>query len=399
MQVLVILLVSLAAAGLAEDFPQGPGIPRIGDFIQKFAQGLSSASLAETRNAVFSPFSITSLLSMLLMGSSGSTYDQLRAALRYPPKLADNLVHETYRNLMQTLLQENPGIIVSVANRIFLNPNVDILKEYSDNALRFYMSGLEQVDFSHPGTARDAINAWVNQNTRGKIPKLLTHVDPQTSALAVNTVYFKGDWNNPFDKQSTTRGNFNTGTRIISIPMMSTVMRVLYTDLPALNADMIGLTYKGGQFAMYFIVPKGSASLASLHTLESQLDPHIINRYIRNISEIHMNVFLPRMRLNFKTDLADTLKQFGVTDLFDASRADFSKMSSNRIFVDKVIHETVIDITEAGTEAAAATAATIVRFGSSREFAVNRPFLLLLREQQTGVPLFWGRVVEPEPLN
>ncbi|XP_063597758.1 leukocyte elastase inhibitor-like [Penaeus indicus] len=399
MQVLVILLVSLAAAGLAEDFPQGPGIPRIGDFIQKFAQDLSVASRAEPRNAVFSPFSITSLLSMLLMGSSGSTYDQLRSALRYPPQLPDNLIHGGYQKLMQTLIQDNPGIIVSVANRLFVNPNADILKEYSDNAHVFYNSRLEQLDFSHPGAARDAINAWVNQMTRGKIPKLLTRVDPQTSALAVNTVYFKGDWRNPFDKKGTTRGNFNTGTRIISIPMMSTVMKVLYTDLPALNADMIGLPYKGGQFAMYFIVPKGPASLTSLHALEDKLDPHIINRYIGNISEIHMNVFLPRMRLNFKTDLADTLKQFGVTDLFDASRADFSNMSSSRIFVDKVIHETVIDITEAGTEAAAATAASIVRFGSSREFAVNRPSLLLLREQQTGVPLFWGRVVEPEPLH
>lgn len=365
----------------------------------QFAQDLSSTSRNEPRNAVFSPFSITTLLSMLLMGSSGSTYNQLRSALRYPPQVPDNLIHETYRNLMQTLIQDNPGIIVSVANRIFLNPNADILLEYSDKALRFYASGLEQLDFSHPSAARNAINAWVNQMTRGKIPKLLTHVNPQTSALAVNTVYFKGDWKNPFDKMGTSRGTFNTGKRIVNIPMMSTVMKVLYTDLPALNAEMIGLPYKGDQFAMYFIVPKGPASLTSLHTLESQLDPHTINRYIGNMSQIHMNVFLPRMRLNFKTDLADTLKQLGVTDLFNPSRADFSNMASNRIFIDKVIHETVIDITEAGTEAAAATAATIVRFGSSREFSVNRPSLLLLREQQTGVPLFWGRIVEPEPLH
>lgn len=336
---------------------------------------------------------------MLLMGSSGSTYDQLRSALRYPAQVHDSPIHDAYLNLMQRLVQENPGIIVNVANRLFVNTGVDILEAYNENAQRYYGSSLQPLDFSRPAVARDAINAWVNQMTRGKIPKLLNTVSPQTSVLAVNTVYFKGDWDHPFEKLNTSPGTFNTGKRIINIPMMSTILRVLYTDLPALNAEMIGLTYKGGQFAMYLIVPKGPVTLDSLYTLESQLDPHTLNQHIANMSRVIMNVFLPRMRLNFKTDLADTLKHFGVTDLFDPKRADLSKMTSERVFVDKVIHQTVIDISEAGTEAAAATAATVVRIGTSREFFVNRPSLLLIREQQTGVPLFWGRIVDPEPLN
>lgn len=406
MRAVVAVLAVVAGLGLALPGPMEPTLrfhsrrqaePRLGDLIQEFALDLSSVAWNEPGNMVFSPFSITSLLSMLLMGTSGSTYHELRSALLYPANTNDIAVHSRYQTLMRNLVQNNPGMIVSIANRIFVQNGVNILVDFSRDAQSYYGIKVRDLDFAqNPNGARDTINAWVNRETRGKIPRLLNFVSPQTSVLAVNTVYFKGAWETPFAKSMTREGTFNTGTKNISVPMMSTMMKVPYLDLPDANAEMIALPYEGRQFAMFFIVPKGPITLDSLVELEFHLDSATLNGYISKMENIHMNVFVPKMTLRYKTNLADALKSLEVTSLFDASRADFSRMTPSNVMMDRVIHETIIDITEEGTEAAAATATDLNRIGSSRSFAVNRPALLLIQELSTGVPLFWGRILEPE---
>lgn len=348
---------------------------------------------------VLSPFSITSLLSMLLLGTSGTTYHELRSALLYPATAEDSAVHTSYQTLTRGLIQDKPGMIVSIANRLYLQTGVNVLADFSQNAQRYYGISVRELNFAqNPNGARNTINSWVNQETRGKIPRLLDFVSPQTTALAVNTVYFKGAWETPFLKRVTEIGTFNTGTQNISIPMMSTMMKVPYLDLPDANAEMIALPYQGRQFAMFFIVPRGPVTLNTLLELEFYLDADTLNRHIGSMRDVQMNVMVPRMSINFKTDLADTLKRLEVTSLFDSVRSDFSRMTTDKVLVDRVIHETVIDITEEGTEAAAATATDLNRIGTSRTFAVDRPALLFIRDLETRTPLFWGRLVEPEPL-
>ncbi|XP_063597759.1 leukocyte elastase inhibitor-like [Penaeus indicus] len=374
----------------------GPGL---GDLIQEFALDISSVSWGEQGNMVFSPFSITSLLSMLLLGTSGTTYHELRSALLYPATAEDSAVHTSYQTLTQSLIQDNPGMIVSIANRLYLQTGVNVLAAFSQDAQRYYGISVRELNFAqNPTAARDAINTWVSKETRNKIPRLLNFVSPQTTALAVNTVYFKGAWETPFQKRMTHSGTFNTGTQNISVPMMSAIMKVPYLDLPDANAEMIALPYQGRQFAMFFIVPRGPVTLDTLLELEFYLDADTLNRHIRSMRDVQMNVFVPRMSINYKADLADTLKRLKVTSLFDAVRGDFSRMTTDKVMVDRVIHETIIDITEEGTEAAAATATDLNRIGTSRSFAVDRPALLFIRELRTGAPLFWGRLVQPDPL-
>ncbi|CAG2108414.1 unnamed protein product [Medioppia subpectinata] len=60
------------------------------------------------------------------------------------------------------------------------------------------------------------------------------------------------------------------------------------------------------------------------------------------------------------------------------------------------IHKSVIEVSEEGTEASAATGAELMLFSSlsldSIDFKVNRPFIYFVRNKNTGIILFMGLI-------
>ena len=77
--------------------------------------------------------------------------------------------------------------------------------------------------------------------------------------------------------------------------------------------------------------------------------------------------------------------------------ADFSNMTDQRVKISFVKHDTYVEVTEEGTEAAAVTVVGI-NFTSIQEpsatpvFRVNKPFVFVIREKSTGVILFIGKM-------
>jgi serine protease inhibitor len=118
--------------------------------------------------------------------------------------------------------------------------------------------------------------------------------------------------------------------------------------------------------------------------------------------------------------LKDTLQLLGMVRAFQNPQehpegAQFDKLSATRqaderLFVGEVVHQTYLDVSELGTEAAAATA--VVGGVSDGDFGLedkrkmrpfnpifhaNRPFIFLIRDRDTGSILFLGRYVSPTP--
>ena len=97
------------------------------------------------------------------------------------------------------------------------------------------------------------------------------------------------------------------------------------------------------------------------------------------------------------------LKAMGITDAFDAATADFSGMTTqDKLHIGMVVHQANIDVDERGTEAAAATAVGMDTGGctgpvpvTDRTLRLDRPFMFLVRDLQTGAILFMGRVLDP----
>ena len=85
-----------------------------------------------------------------------------------------------------------------------------------------------------------------------------------------------------------------------------------------------------------------------------------------------------------------------MTDAFDPTSADFSGIDGNRdLSVGGVFHQAFISVDEEGTEAAAATAiiGTTAILSPHLTLAIDHPFIFLIRDRQTGVILFMGKVV------
>jgi serpin B len=114
-----------------------------------------------------------------------------------------------------------------------------------------------------------------------------------------------------------------------------------------------------------------------------------------------VSLALPRFRVTSGFALRPVLAALGMPLAF-TDEADFSGITTaQRLRIDEVVHQAYIDVNEAGTEAAAATA--VVMTASARlmdpeplvEMIVDRPFLFALTDLRNGLPLFLGRVTDP----
>ena len=95
-------------------------------------------------------------------------------------------------------------------------------------------------------------------------------------------------------------------------------------------------------------------------------------------------------------NLNEPLISLGMRNAFD-EKADFSGMTrSEKLFISAVRHKAFVDVNEEGTEAAAATAVLIERLSVREMFVqINRPFIFMIRDEQSGSILFLGRMMDP----
>lgn len=350
-------------------------------------------------NAIVSPFSIVTVLNLLLLGASDNTYEQLRVVLQYPFEVDDLLIHQQNGIQLSALRRESRGISVQIANRIFTDSAFTINERYSKEARDFYQAGVEQLEFGkQPALAARRINLWVRDHTAGQIQKIFDSPPPRnTRMIGANVVYFNSSWQTPFDPRDTKQLTFHLGGKQrLKVPMMFGELTVPHVSYVREGFSAIALPYSGGQYAMVVLVPD-EAGEEPLSRLERQLSDGQLQRVFQDMRPANLSVWLPRFKMEYTLALRDILQDMGATDLFQESRATLSRLSSDRqLFLNEVVHQAVIDVHEAGTEASAVTVTLVNRDRLASEFRANKPFLFVIRDNKTGVPLFYGRMVQPE---
>ncbi|KGL93449.1 Serpin B6 [Charadrius vociferus] len=354
------------------------------------------------QNLFFSPFSISSALSMILLGSKGNTEAQIAKVLSLNK---DEDVHNGYPSLLSEINDPNTKYILRTANRLYGEKTFEFLSSFIESSQKLYHAGLEQTDFVHASEdARKQINGWVEERTEGKIQNLLAEgiLDSLTRLVLVNAIYFKGNWENQFDKEKTSEKPFHINKNETKpVQMMFKKDRFNMTYIGDFKTKILELPYVGNELSMIILLPDAikdeSTGLESLErelTYEKLID--WINPEMMDCTEVRVS--LPRFKLEEDYDLKPLLSSMGMPDAFDVRKADFSGISAgNELVLSEVVHKSFVEVNEEGTEAAAATAGVMMMRCAMivPEFTADHPFLFFIRHNKTSSILFCGRFCSP----
>jgi serpin B len=215
-----------------------------------------------------------------------------------------------------------------------------------------------------------------------------------TKLLLLNALYFNGTWERPFEPENTKDGDFTKSDgKVQRIPFMHQEGIFEYDETDEYQA--VRLPYGDGQMGMLVVLPRQNADHVTI-AAKLLTDPGF---WSKRFNQFHGRLALPKFRMEGDLKLIDTLKAMGMSLPFDPQRADFDNMADTsgdrRLFISKIVHKTLVDVSEQGTEAAAVT--MVIASGSAPpegnfEMTVNRPFLFAIQDLQSGVMLFVGSV-------
>jgi serpin B len=349
-------------------------------------------------NVLVSPYSISSALAMTYAGARGNTAAEMKTTLRF--HLAADRLPIVFGELITQLDGDDeprPCEFV-IANRLWGQKGFGFLPEFVRTCSEYFRAGLAELDFMRDrDAARQTINAWVEQQTNDKIKDLVPpgEIDAQTGLVLTNAIYFKGAWLHPFDASATEPAPFYlTNGATIDTPMMRLTETFPFAAFESFL--ILQLPYVGQHQSMIILLPTHRDGLAAL---EEQLCAESLARWLANLSAQSVAVSLPKFKVTAPVSLKNTLQQMGMRDAFIPGRADFRGMAAGaRFCISAVLHKAFIDVDEAGTEAAAATA-VVMSFCALQlaptPFIADHPFIYLIRDDTTGSILFAGRLTDP----
>ncbi|XP_074204091.1 leukocyte elastase inhibitor [Camelus bactrianus] len=352
-------------------------------------------------NIFFSPFSISSALAMIFLGTRGNTSEQMSKALYF--KEVEE-IHSRFQSLNADINKRGAAYTLKVANRLFGEKTYDFLPEFLASTQKMYGAELASVDFQQASEdARKAINEWVKGQTEGKIPELLASgvVDSMTKLVLVNAIYFKGNWQEKFATEATHDATFRLNKKDTkTVRMMYQKKKLPLGYIEDLKCRVLELPYQGGDLSMVILLPDDIEDESTgLRKIEQQLTLEKLRKWTKadSLEHLEVSVHLPRFGLEESYDLTAPLAHLGVQDLF-CSKADLSGMSGTRdLFVSKVVHKSFVEVNEEGTEAAAATAGIVAyaMLMPEENFIADHPFIFFIRHNLSANILFLGRLASP----
>jgi serpin B len=349
---------------------------------------------------------------MVSAGAGGETAREMMDTLHLSGLQHPHLAMKTLKDRFDAIRDAadyGKNDVFDVANRVWVDKRERLLPGYADLVGLNYGGGIASLDFKQDVKgARETINAWVARETRDKIRDLLHagDTDPKTRLVLTNAVYFYSRWVKPFDGKLTRPEPFHVGRgETKDVPMMRMTDSFFYGEESDLQ--FIKIPYRLNGFSLLVLLPRANDAFTQMAELEKKLSARQIADWMAGTAYRQVALFLPKFKSEGRYSLGEILKELGMARAFSLD-ADFSKMVADPkneegiLHVDSVIHQSFVDLDEKGTEAAAATAVTMVRTTAFRpseepvEFRADRPFIYCLTDEQTGTILFMGRFAGPQ---
>ena len=348
-------------------------------------------------NVFLSPPSVATVLTVLYAGAAGETQQAMAEAL----ELGDmdrQEISQAYAALFESLENLDPKIQLTIANSIWAHEGIEFEPAFLDRGRKFFRTEIQMFNFLDPG-APAVINRWASQNTKGKITFIVQQLDPEIMMFLANALYFKGKWQDEFDRSLTRERAFHLPNgRQKLVPMMSQSGEYRYYRGSEFQAAC--LPFGEGRFSLYVFLPEPGLGLTAFL---QQLDKSNWEHWMRSFRYTPGDILLPRYKLEYEAELRPMLQALGMEVAFDRQRASFAGVRAQRdVFIGSVAHKAVVEVNEEGAEAAAVTGMAVGASAMPEEpperftMIVDRPFFFAIRDNQTELVLFLGVVNEPK---
>jgi serpin B len=352
--------------------------------------------VGSTSNLFFSPSGVMLCLALVHELASGESRKVMAEVLEISGSTRTQL--ETEIIALKSAFSQRADATTTCANSLWLSKYVHLATAPQASLRALYDSEISVLDFESVD-AIATINQWVGAKTQGKITRIVTELSPLSALVALNAVYFKAAWIDPFETFLTRDETFHLEDGSIKqLPIMKQSGTYRYHEDDQLQA--ICLPYRGGA-AMYIILP---AAKTNLPTFRQSLKSGWWESLLVSLKREEGVIRLPRFNVDYESQLAGVLSTLGMARAFDPHKAEFEHLHTDRppVWIDRVVHRAVADVNEQGTEAAAATMTTVF-CGSAMnqkprrvfQMTVDRPFFVVIRDESTKVIQFTGWIADP----
>jgi len=365
---------------------------------------LSQLTGKDNENEVFSPYSISTALSMVYEGAVRQTAQQIESVLNLPEsdKQRRESVLATYQSL-----QSDSEYELSVANGSWTEQTFRIKDQFMSTIQDYYRSQVASADFvTRSNRERKRINSWVADKTEEKITDLFpkSAIDKNTKLVLANAVYFNGQWEVGFDESNTFEADFYIGeSSTTTVDMMSrTDEAAEFGFMQNDTLKMLRMPYRGGDLSAVFVLPKQEDGISDL---VDNLNAESLRSWKEQLQSQQVNTYIPKFTLETEYDLSSILKQMDITNVFDKNSANLSGIAGKNVDSSPVIsamkHKVFVKVDETGTEAAAATGVsgnavtTSVNNQPDTEFRADHPFIFVIQDDRTDNIIFMGKVINP----
>jgi len=390
-RLLVLTILSLSFLLVSSGFSQSTN--GIAQASNRFAFDVFKEAINEDAdtNVVISPVSLSYALGMTFNGARDETEKAMRTALNYGD-LKNAMINSGYHDLTNEMKNTNSSVNIDINNSIWYDSKFKVKTDFINTIKSNFFAEILPADFSKPSTCND-INEWIEDKTHGKIPNMLDcPIKGDVVMYLINTIFFKGTWAAEFDKNKTKPGKFITsdGSRVDCM-MMNQKNDFAYIKND--QFEVIDLPYGESGYSMTIFLPGQTSSVEAFLSEFNEKSWNTLFQKLDHKQEMLLN--LPRFKVKYSNDFVPVLTRLGMGIAFSMA-ADFSGIApGGGIFISRVLHNTFIQVDEQGTEAAATTIVEMKKCAMPRYMNINRPFIFMIHDNNSGAILFMGKIDNP----
>lgn len=358
------------------------------EVVVNWAVNLFREGFVAEENYLISPLSVLMALSMTANGAEQATLAQMEKVWGVSiEKLNQHLLEQA------EILKDDD---LHIANSLWFNSNqaLEIMPQFLKLNETYYQAEVYQEKFNDLTTAQ--INNWVAQHTAGMIEKIIEEIQPDSVLYLLNALAFDAQWEETYAEEQVFDDFFtNYQKQKKPIKLMRSEESIYLSDE---KAQGFIKPYAGGKFSFVGILPQDFMQYVQ------EMDGETLLAFLDSAEKAKVDAYLPKFSYDYGVKMNELLIGLGIVDAFDPQRADFrrlAKIKGENIYIDEVLHKTFIEVDEKGTKAAAVTSVGIVCTSASiaevrYEVKLERPFLYLIINHETGCPIFMGTVVDVE---